>query len=842
MNILLRRALLAATVLTPALLVPGALLAQNVDDDQATVASEDERTENRILVTARKRSEDLQEVPTSVAVVTSDTITNLGLDSFEEIANLTPGLFFDESFGRNSNRPVIRGQANILGDSGVAFFIDGIYYTGSLADYDVDTIERLEVVKGPQSALYGRNTYSGAINIISKRPTDTWEGRLAIDVAENDRYEVTAGIRGPISEGLSLGVNGRFYDFGGEFTNAFDGNKVGQQSSWSASGMLDWDNGGPFTATLRGYYNRTDDGQPALFAQGTEANNCFFDDGALYRGGGRYFCGVLQPGEINTDFSRQFTNVGDVGLEADTYNTSLRMEYELSDSLTLTSLTGYNDRTETQLTDGDYSPTSFQTAVFASFPLGAPLPFPPAAPPRNRVIGLVGTIVDFSFANRLETSDWSQELRLSYESDAVDLLIGGYYFDQSLDSFSIREVPADALTRANENLTARRTAICAANPICFTTAPLFAVATPNDRSENLLDIENIAVFGAVNWHITPTVNLGIEGRYAEETIEQTAFSFAEGAARPAPLTARAKFTAFTPRVTLDWQFTPDNLLYAIYAEGLKPGGFNGPLAITANTIDPNLDIETFAEEENTSYEIGIKNVFANGAVTFNLAAFYTDIEGYQLTQNVAVPPNQISVVTNAGNAEIFGIEAELVGRMGDVTLTANYALADTNFTSGVDENQGVLNDVADDRLVNCSTGDQFPAVAGCQSLFGSIEGRAIPRAPRHRIFADVAYLTPTGIGTGDDWDFFAGANITHTTSSFAQVHNLIRTGDATEVDARLGLQNANFRIQLYADNLFSEDSVQQVLRFADGNADFRRSFVGGLRPGRRIGLLVVSTF
>ena len=90
--------------------------------------------DNRIIVTARKKEEDLQSVPTSVAVVTSDTINELALDSFEEIAKTTPGLFFDESFGRNSNRPVIRGQANILGDSGVAFFIDGIYYTGSLAD------------------------------------------------------------------------------------------------------------------------------------------------------------------------------------------------------------------------------------------------------------------------------------------------------------------------------------------------------------------------------------------------------------------------------------------------------------------------------------------------------------------------------------------------------------------------------------------------------------------------------------------------------------------------------------------------------------------------------------
>jgi outer membrane receptor protein involved in Fe transport len=840
MKTLIRSALLAATILTP-----GALAAQGVGDTASaqTMAEENADADPLIIVTARKKEENLQDVPTSVAVVTSQTITELALDSLEEIANTTPGLFFDESFGRNSSRPVIRGQANLLGESGVAFFIDGIYYTGSLADYDVDTIERIEVVKGPQSALYGRNTYSGAINIISKMPGDTWEGRVAVDVAENDRYEVTAGIRGPLGSGFGLGLNGRFYDFGGEFENAFDGQKVGKQSSYSLSGVLSFDDGGPFTMSARGYYNRTDDGQPALFAQGAGQNNCFFDDGALYAGAGRYFCGQLQPGQINTDFSRQFVDQDLVGLEADVYNVALRADYDFGDGLTLTSLTGYNSRTETQLTDGDYSPTGFQTAVFARFPAGAPIGFGPAGP--IFPFGFVGTTVDFSFANLSKVSDWSQELRLTYESEAVDLLIGGYYFDQSSDGFSIREVPADAAARAGASFGARladEQARCAANPSCGRVFPLFGPAVPNPRDETLLDIENVAIFGAINWHITPTLNLGIEGRYAEETINQTTFDFDEGQPRPAPFVApQAKFTAFTPRVTLDWQVTPDHLLYGIYAQGQKPGGFNGVLAIQASAGNPAVNVETFAEEENTTFEIGLKNTFLDGRVVFNLAAFYTDIEGYQLTQNIEAPPNQVSAIVNAGDAEIWGLEAELVGRFGDLTLTANYALADTEFTSGVDEQQGILNDLADDRLVNCSTGDQFPGVTGCQSLFGSIAGQAIPRAPKHRIFTDIGYATPIGFG-GGEWDFFTGANLTYTSSSFAQVHNLIFTGDAVEVDARIGVENDNVRVQLYADNLFDEDAVQQVLRFADGNADFRRSFVGGLRPGRRVGLLVVTTF
>lgn len=821
MSRMLKSALLAATVLAPC--------SVNAQDGGQQGASEG-RNSAEIIVTARKREENLQNVPTSVAVATSETIDQLGLDSLTDIAKVTPGLVFDDTLGRDGNRPVIRGQANILGQSGVAYFIDGIYYTGSLADYDVDTIDRVEVVKGPQSALYGRNTYSGAINIISKLPGDAWEGRATADISEHDRYELTAGVRGPLGGGLSAGINGRFYDFGGEFTNAFDGSKVGDQSSWSLSGVLNYDNGGPFTAMLRGYYNRTDDGQPAIFGQSANANNCLPDNGSLYRGQGRYFCGVIRPQQVNTDYTRQFPNREDVGIEADTYNVSLKLETELGEGLTLTSLTGYNERTQQTLTDGDYSPESFTTAVFANFPVG---PFIGGTPPRTLRLGIVGSTIDFSFANRTETKDWSQELRLTYESEAVDVILGGYYFDQSDDSFSIRTVPGDALARAQASAAARAAVICAASPICGGTSLLFAPATPNARDENLLDIRNTALFGAVNWHITPEVNLGIEGRYAEEKIEQAVFDFDEGQARPTPVLSQRKFKEFTPRITLDWQATPDNLIYAIYSEGQKPGGFNGAQAIAAG-------VPTFEAEDNKSYEIGFKNRLFDGAVIFNIAAFHTEIDGYQLTQNVSVPPNQVSVITNAGSARINGVELEVFARPADgFSITANYSHADSRFTSGFDENQGVLNDVADDGLVNCSTGDQFADITGCQSLFGAIEGKRIPRAPVSRVFVDLDYRAPLGSG---DWEFFVGGNMTHTSTSYAQVHNLAETGAATVVDARAGVQNDRYRIQFYVKNLFDEDAVSQILRYADGNNDLRRNFVAGLRPGRRFGVILSAGF
>ncbi|MEP4061148.1 TonB-dependent receptor [Parasphingorhabdus sp.] len=790
------------------------------------VSGEGAEDSNVIVVTARKVSENLQEVPAAIAVVSSASIENLALDSVSDISKVTAGLTFDDSFGRDANRPVIRGQANILGDSGVAVFIDGIYFSGSVGDYAVDNIERIEVVKGPQSALYGRNTYSGAINIISKTNADRLTGSISADISEHNRFDINANVRGPVTDSITAFASARYYKFGGEYTNLFDGNKVGKQKSYSFSGGFAYDDGGPFTAQIRTYYNRTDDGQPAIFATSVGDNNCLFDNGGFYGGAGRYFCGTIQPGQINTDYTRQFANNGaDVGLNIKTFNASLRMDYEINDQVTLTSLTGYNRVTDRTETDGDYAPTSFQASTFATFPAG------PVG------LGIVnGPPTDFSFANAGKTEDISQEIRLAYDGDRFDFMVGGYYFDQTDDSRDIRTLPADANARALANSNARNAQLCSPARGCFfsfLTSPASAGVVSVPRNSNSLDIQNWALSGSASAEIFDNFTISVEGRYSEETINQSAISRNVGDPVPIPVVARAKFKKFTPRILMDYQVSPDNLIYASFAQGQKPGGFNGVLAINAGQ-------PTFNEEEVDAYEIGIKNQFLDGALTANLALFHNEITGYQLTQTVFLPPNRISSIVNAGDARVDGLELELIARPSrNFTFTANYSMADSKFKNGVDENQGVLDDVADDGLVNCSTGDQFPASAGCQSLFGSIEGKRIPRAPVHQFFADVDYRTDIG---DSGWKVFAGANVTMISSSFAQVHNLAKTGGSAVADVRLGFENENFKIQGYVKNLFNEDSVAQIIRYADADASFKRSFASGLRPGRRIGVVLTAKY
>jgi iron complex outermembrane recepter protein len=614
-------------------------------------------------------------------------------------------------------------------------------------------------------------------------------------------------------------VGGRYYDYGGEYTNAFDGKKVGKEQSYSFSGAFKFDNGGMFRAALRTYYNKTEDGQPAIFATDANANNCYFDNGTLYRGNGRYFCGTIRPQGINTDYTRAFPAGTKIGLESETFNGSLRMDFELSDKVTFTSLTGYNKRDSTTRTDGDYGPNSFQSVIFGNFPIG------------GGTRSLINSPTDFTFENANITEDWSQEMRLTYDSDRTHVILGAYYFDQTDRSRDIRQLPSNAVALGTANGLTAGAAVCARTPGCLRTVNGSPIAFAQSRNTNDLDIRNVAVFGSFGFDLTDTFSISAEGRYAKETIEQSVVTRNSGAAFPTPLLASRSFSKFTPRVTLDWQVAPNHLVYANYAEGQKPGGFNGANAIRGG-------VPAYDQENVEGFEYGLKNTFLNNRLTANFAAFRNKITGYQLTQNVFVagpPISQTSAVVNAGNATVKGFEIELQARPSrNLMVTANYALANSRFTKGFDENQGVLNDVLDDRLNNCSTGDQFPLVANCQAKFGSIAGKRIPRAPVHQVFADIDYSRAIGSG---DWRISTGANVTMISTSYAQVDNLAETGGSVVVDARLGFENDMFKIQGYVKNLFDEDSVAQIIRYASADADLRRNFIAGLRPGRRFGVV-----
>ena len=790
-----------------------------------------------IIVRARKKDENIQDVPLAVTAITASMLQQMNLQDLDDIAKTTAGMTFDPEFSRTSNRPVIRGQANILGASGVSYFIDGVYITGSINDYDINDVERIEVVKGPQSALYGRNTYSGAINIITKSPGDSWSARGQLKVSDDSQQEFSATVKGPLSDNFGIGLTGRFYKTDGFWTNAYDGSDIGVQESTSLSAVAVYDPTDSFEARARIYYNETRDGQPALFAQPAAENNCFPDTGSsLYSGLGRYYCGTIQPRSINTDWMRQVPDARD---DNDTLQASLSMDFQLTDSMTLSSITGYNKVDSAFVIDGDYADGSFAAANFTpnGFPF-AGFPIPPFS------YGYAGTMVDFTFAGEDEVDDFSQEFRLSWGNDRAEYLLGAYLFDQDSTSRDVRVLPADGQDRADASWLAeflRMQGVCAANPICGSMAPFFGSAVGVPRNVSDSTITNTALFGMADFQLTDKAGLRIEGRWAEEEIDQTTTLQNLGEPVSDVVVANETFRSFNPRITWSYDLNDDQMIYLLYAEGNKPGGFNGATAIIAG-------LPSYDEEEVESIEFGSKNVTMNGQMVANLSMYFNEVSGYQLTQNARAGANTTSATVNAGDAEVFGAEIEIrfmPAAVEGLTFMMNYAYTDAEFTSGSDENLGLLLDVADDGAGNCSTGDEFNpgfvfGVDSCgTSKFGSIAGKKIPRVAEHQFFADVELRRPMGNG---NWDWNIGLNYSHESSKFGQVANFAETGEADLVNARIGFSSDKYSISLWGKNLTGEDSTPLVLRYADGNDSFKRSFVGTLRRDTYWGLTASARF
>ena len=245
-----------------------------------------------IIVTARKREETLLDVPLSVTAFTADALESLRVQSPDDLARYTPGFSYTQSFGRNSlERPVIRGMSNILGTPNASFFVDGIYINGPAVSTELSNLERVEIIKGPQAALYGRATFSGAINYITQRPTNDFDGKLSVTGAEHEEYEVNGYLSGPIvADKLFYYLGGRYWQYGGEWENSVTGDEIGGQETQGGTVKFLWTPTDHFEATLLATYAEDDDEHMSLVLQGREFNNCFMPQDGFPRSRG-YYCG-----------------------------------------------------------------------------------------------------------------------------------------------------------------------------------------------------------------------------------------------------------------------------------------------------------------------------------------------------------------------------------------------------------------------------------------------------------------------------------------------------------------------------------------------------------------------
>ncbi len=234
---------------------------------------------DEIIVTTRYEEENLQDVPIAVTAIGADSIERQGINNLFQLAEIDPSVSFDTSYYPGDTRVAIRGLSNTRGRSNVAFLIDGVDVTsenqiaagsGLLANQRLLTdVERIEIVKGPQSALYGRAAFAGAIAYTTRNPSDTFEGSLGLDLAQGNEYQLKGSLSGPIVDGLGYRVDGVAWSSDGRFQNSVSGADIGAGDGWATSGALRWETADTFDMKVRVSYSEEDNTpRPIVIATG----------------------------------------------------------------------------------------------------------------------------------------------------------------------------------------------------------------------------------------------------------------------------------------------------------------------------------------------------------------------------------------------------------------------------------------------------------------------------------------------------------------------------------------------------------------------------------------------
>lgn len=703
---------------------------------------------------------------------------------------------------------MIRGQSNVLAgvqagvETGAAYFVDGVYYQGDIQGFDPQSIERVEVIKGPQSALYGRNTYAGAINYITKDPSKDLSISGRARVAEHDEYEIAGSVSGQLIPDLfGFRAGGRFYKYGGEYTNQLTGKKVGNEKTTSAYLTLQLEPSSDIKWRTRVNWQHDEDGPLAIFLQGAAANNCKPGfRSPRYRTASpfvplapavltstntnQFFCGTIQPQpnnvRLNTDPLLINPTLGTRdgtafdGIENKQVLVTSVFDWNLGGSgWTIHALGGWRKNYNYFGTDSDHSD------AFAYF--------------GGTAASTLNTEPAFANTNRDVQKDVSAELRLSTPEDKpIRAMIGGFYYKQNFQTTDITFASGKG-----------------------------GLALGTDLSQ-YATVENKAIFGLVEWDITDALSVTAELRHAKETKtlidRSTATSIfcagESGRAATFGFTGTCRgagsFTGTDPRITVNYTTLGGTLIYAVFATGRKPGGFNGTAGVTAETQYPGTKFVNYLPEKSKGGELGVKFDALDRRLRVNVTGFYNELTDYQLTTSIPNPAGTgavTSIVSNAGKAQTKGLELEVTAAPADnLLINLGLSYVDAKFTEGCDADEFILN--SGGLRPNFDT--RNPTAAG--KALCDISGRKLPLGSPIIVNGSVSWskeLNSSGL------EFFANSNFSYEDAKYIQVDNLAKTGDAFLLNARLGIKTERFSIAVFGRNLTDEDSIPLATRWFD---------------------------
>ncbi|MEM9533745.1 MAG: TonB-dependent receptor [Pseudomonadota bacterium] len=741
-----------------------------------------------VVVTARYRAENIQDVPISISAFSAELIERNNIVELEDIARLTAGFAFEDFDGGNAN-PVIRGQSTLRAtarEQTVATFLDGVYMPRSwLVDIGTANMERIEIVKGPQSARYGRNAFAGAINYISQKAGDEFSADFNVTVGNEERTDYSAAFTVPLVDDL-LSVRAAFSrtSFDGSWENDHPG--ANRDIRPGTDGNVGGDDSDAFmfhaaltpteALSIDLNYYKFDISEEARAARwlntGSGVGNC----GSLQGNGGlSLFCGEYPvTGETATVEPRGYGRQA----ESDIYR--LAASYEVNDAFTL----GYT------FSNIDAQTRSANTAEGDTINCGTILG-PPNFPSLCNFQGSPAGSLDYD----------QHELRLRYDGGGQSTAtVGLFLLDGEDRSYSVssNSAPGDGTPLPIED---------------ESFGGFFNFVFRNE----VTDVDVTALFFEYGYSFANgRTRLGVEARYTDESIS-TVDLRADGA-----LVGDRDFDFFTPRVTLEHDLNETTLGYASIARGAKAGGFN------ANAVSPQFEV--FDPEFNWTVEVGAKSSLLDNQLILNGALYYTQWSDQQVNRlDPAGSPFTGTISANLGDATIWGLEIESQYRVNEnITVDGTFAYVDATYDSGT----------IDEVFSNGVAAFGFPPPCDdivCSSA-GDIGGNDLERSPDTQISLGVQWegdLTP-------ETDMFVRFDGSWQSEFFASSINAAEAPDRFLANARVGVDYRNYRVSLWARNLFDEKYVANSLQIIQ---PFSNNILGTYFGERRLfGLTVSASF
>lgn len=696
LNRILSASLCSATML--AVLPSGNAIAQQSQPEGAQL--------EEIVVTARKREESLQDTPISITAFTGEALERLHIDSLDAVAGSTPNLVFDTGTifsGSNAAAAVyIRGIGQIdytlQTEPGVGIYLDGVYIGTSIGSaLDLVDIERVEVLRGPQGTLFGRNTIGGAISVTSRLPDETFHGDLKVTGGAYDRIDVRGSVNVPITDTLFAKVSAATFNRDGfvDSPNALSGDGLGDINRDAFRGALRFVPNDRFEATFTGDYHRArENGVPHVLVNsfdgpvlgliasladpaspnflpppaplpppnGVEMHNMLvglpFVPYAAAAGDpvtfipnpifGQQTVGPEDHMDAHSDSVANTSNI-DLSSDTDIWGVALALSYDLGWA-TVKSITSYRDMEATGGFDNDGQP-----------------------------------IVTAEVVNRFDTEQFSEELQLTGVAmdGRLNWILGFYHFDQEglnpedveftgfhlvsggefenrstagfgQATFDVTEkLSLTAGVRytdetkefivSDECLPLAKGPKTLSDGTVVTCAPVQSIVDPKFLNPGFLGFVNAPIFPAPGGRLCCLPVSDAEGN-----VVGLLSGLTPGLELLPRGSTETSFSDWTPHANLAYRWTDDFMTYFSYSEGFKSGGFS------QRVFPPRTASPTFDPETATVYEIGFKWTGFNNRIRASAAGFHTEYDDLHIQVTDVAP-----VTRNAGSAEIDGFELEL---------------------------------------------------------------------------------------------------------------------------------------------------------------------------------------